>query len=62
MKKIYIIPQIEIDPLEEDCLLAASGPDEVLGNAQWELDDENESDTQHKKGNIGVAGNDFWIE
>lgn len=61
MKKRYIQPVITIEPLEEDDFLMVSQPT-VPKSATWEVDDENEEDKKYVSGDIGVAGNDFWIE
>ena len=52
-KKVYIIPQIEFDPVEnDDELMAASGP------AQYRLGEDNSDgyDGKIEEGGIGVVG------
>lgn len=67
MKKIYIQPVITIEPLEEDDFLMVSEPT-VPKRTQYIVgeDDDNVADPLYDgnqiSGDIGVAGDDFWIE
>lgn len=56
-KKVYIIPRIEFDPIEnDDELMAASGP------AQYRVgeDSGNGYNGNEEEGNIGVVDDDNW--
>ena len=56
-KKVYIIPRIEFDPIEnDDELMAASGP------AQYRLgeDSGNGYKGNEEEGPIGVVNDDNW--
>lgn len=58
-KKVYIIPRIEFDPIEnDDELMAASGPAEYrIGE-----DSGNGYDGNKEEGPIGVVGKDDWSD
>lgn len=58
MKKIYIRPTIDFEILEQDEMIMKSWEDN--DNAQWKLDDPDETDNQYKEGNIGVV--DDWSD
>ena len=51
-KKVYIIPRIEFDPIEnDDELMAASGPEYRIGE-----DSSGEYNGNEEEGGIGVVG------
>lgn len=58
MKKRYLTPTIDFEILEQDEMIMKSWEDN--DNAQWKLDDPDETDNQYKEGNIGVV--DDWTD